>query len=321
MDDKEYLEILRLVEVGRLYYEQELTQAEIAKRMNVSRPAVSKMLSEARRSGIVRIEIKSPLEIDGDLVAQLKSAFGLKGGLIIPAGSIEGNLMSRLLTSQTARYLEGQLPSFSRIGLGWGHTIGDLIDELKTSPGAAGDQGTVCPLMGSAANAIKWFQPNELARMFAEKTGYTPYYLHAPAFPMSAENKKLFENTDQYRQISAIWESLDAIILGIGTYPSVPDQATAARFGDKLRKQKAVGMLATYYYDQSGRLIDSENDIVIRIPLDSLKKAGAVIVLGGGEKKLLSTLGALRTGLVTHLVTDELTARRLVEGFARQGRA
>ena len=316
MDDKEYLEILKLVEVSRLYYEQELTQAEVAQRMRISRPAVSKLLSEARKKGIVQIEIKSPLESDDDLVSRLKAAFGLKGGLIVPSGSAEGNLMSRLLTSQTARYLESRLPSLKKIGLGWGHTIGNLIDELKVVSPPSGDDGVVCPLMGSAANAIKWFQPNELARMFAEKTGYSPFYLHAPAFPMSADNKKLFENTDQYRHISNIWENLDAVILGIGSYPSVPDQATAARFGDRLRKLKAVGMLATYYYDQDGNLIEGENDIVIRIPLESLKRAGAVIVLGGGEKKVLSTLGALKTGLVTHLVADELTARRLIEEFA-----
>ena len=57
-------EILKLVEISRLYYERDLTQAEIAKRMNISRPAVSKLLQEARLRGIVKIDIKSPLMSD-----------------------------------------------------------------------------------------------------------------------------------------------------------------------------------------------------------------------------------------------------------------
>ena len=64
MNEKEYLEILKLVEVSRLYYEQEMTQAEIAKQLKISRPVVSKLLSEARDRGIVQINIKSPLESD-----------------------------------------------------------------------------------------------------------------------------------------------------------------------------------------------------------------------------------------------------------------
>ncbi len=39
-----HADILKLVEISRLYYERNLTQAEIVMRMNVSRPAISKCL-------------------------------------------------------------------------------------------------------------------------------------------------------------------------------------------------------------------------------------------------------------------------------------
>ena len=47
----------QLVAAARLYYESNLTQAQIAQRLNVSRPSVSKMLARARELGIVHIEI------------------------------------------------------------------------------------------------------------------------------------------------------------------------------------------------------------------------------------------------------------------------
>jgi len=95
-----HADILKLVEISRLYYETNLTQAEIAKRMNISRPAVSKLLSEARIRGIVTIEIKSPLMSDELLLRDLSEVYDLQGGLVVPSGSADDKLITTLLISQ-----------------------------------------------------------------------------------------------------------------------------------------------------------------------------------------------------------------------------
>jgi DNA-binding transcriptional regulator LsrR (DeoR family) len=303
----------RLAEISRLYYEDHLTQSEIARKLSISRPTVSKLLAEAKKTGIVKIEIKSPLEGDDLLLNQLAGMYKLKGGLIVPTGSNDENLNSKLTISQGAIYLDELIGTMRNVGLGWGFSMGGLIDALNPKTSKENMDRTVCPIIGSAANAIKWYQTNELARIFAEKTGFKPYFLHAPAFPVSEDNKKHFENTFEYQEISNLWTELDTVILSIGTYPSVPDQATAARFGNKLRERKAVGMIAAYYFDIDGEIIESENDIVIRIPLEILKKVKRVIAISSGEKKVNATRGALLTGIVTHLVIDEVTARQITE--------
>jgi DNA-binding transcriptional regulator LsrR (DeoR family) len=313
VDMKESSAILKLVEISKLYYEGNFTQAEIAKKMKISRPAVSKLLSEARSRGIVHIEIKSPLETNALLLDKLSMSYNLQGGLIVPSDSANESVTQRVLVSQAALYIERLIPSMKRIGLGWGYTMGCLVDELKSIKTKKASSGSVCPVIGSAPNDIKWFQPNELARIFAKKTGYTPHYLHAPAFPMTIKNKRLFETTQEYQSVSNLWSSLDAVIIGVGTYPSVPDQATAARFGNILKDRKAVGMLATYYYDQKGNFIESPNDIVIRIPLEELRRTKVIMIVGSGERKLSSVQGALLTGLVSHLIIDDATATQLVQ--------
>lgn len=307
------VEILRLVEISRLYYEDGLTQAEIAKKFNISRPAVSNLLSEARIRGIIKIEIKSPLESNENLLQPLIRQFNLVGGLIVQTGSGDANLKQRLLISQATQYVDKQIQEATNIGLGWGSETGNILDELKRRPQTSGSNGTVCPVIGSAPNDIKWFQTNELARIFSNKTGYSPFYLPAPAFPMSNENKQLFEQTDEYKKVSLLWDKLDMVLLGVGSYPSVPDHATAARFGDTLRKEGAVGMIATYYYDRNGRFIKNKNDIVIRISLNALRKTRTVLLVGSGLKKIYAIIGALKTGLVTHLITDEETALQVAE--------
>jgi deoxyribonucleoside regulator len=238
--------------------------------------------------------------------------FKLQGGLIVPTGSVDENVIINYIIAQTALYLESLLPTIKNIGLGWGTSMGSLIEAMRPQKPRENLDWAVCPIVGSAPYAIQCFQTNELVRIFAQKTGYEPHYLHAPAFPGSEDNKKLFENTSEYQKISKLWDKLDTVILGVGTYPSVPDQATAARFGSRLREKKAVGMIVTYCYDIDGKIIDSENDIVTRIPLESLKKAKRALAFGGGEKKFRALRGALMTGLITHLITDEVTAREVV---------
>ena len=60
-DDK----ISRLVNIARLYYEEDKTQSEIASRYQISRPMVSKLLEEARKLGIVTITSRTPRRAPG----------------------------------------------------------------------------------------------------------------------------------------------------------------------------------------------------------------------------------------------------------------
>ena len=50
-----------LLEVSRLYWEENLGQADIARRTGYSRPTVSRMLTEARRVGIVTVTVAHPI--------------------------------------------------------------------------------------------------------------------------------------------------------------------------------------------------------------------------------------------------------------------
>ena len=59
MDDKRF-ELL--AKVASLYYEEGLNQDEIAADLGYSRSYVSRMLTEARREGIVEIHVRHRLE-------------------------------------------------------------------------------------------------------------------------------------------------------------------------------------------------------------------------------------------------------------------
>jgi len=77
--------VLLLAEVARLYYLNNLAEQHIAERLRVSRSKVSRMLSEARSSGLVEIRVHSPLMLATDLQDVLKGRLGLRECLVLAA--------------------------------------------------------------------------------------------------------------------------------------------------------------------------------------------------------------------------------------------
>ncbi len=69
-----------------MYYEENLTQSEIAKKqLDVSRALICRLLNEARNYGIVTIQIHSPEEDSSLLKNQLKNSFKIEDVFIVKA--------------------------------------------------------------------------------------------------------------------------------------------------------------------------------------------------------------------------------------------
>src|SRR5215813_5133172 len=67
-----------LYSAARLYYTEDATQADVAAQLGTSRATVSRLLAEAKRRGIVRIEVVPPAEVaTGDLADRLTRALSL----------------------------------------------------------------------------------------------------------------------------------------------------------------------------------------------------------------------------------------------------
>ncbi|HET6735531.1 sigma factor-like helix-turn-helix DNA-binding protein, partial [Mycobacterium sp.] len=67
-----------LYAAAKLYYGEDATQAEVAGQLSTSRATVSRLLAEAKRRGIVRIEVVPPAEVaSGDIAARLTRALSL----------------------------------------------------------------------------------------------------------------------------------------------------------------------------------------------------------------------------------------------------
>lgn len=300
----------KLTEIAHLYYEQDLTQNEIAKRYGVSRPLISRMLKEAKAAGIVKIEICSPFPEGSYVMEQAMECFHIRGGKAV-SNRGNDNLTNDAISGAAISYLQ-ELKQ-SAYGIGWGHIIGNLVSLMEKSEPVDGLAVRICPLIGNSGVGNRNYHSNELVRIFALQCHAVPEYFYAPFIVASEQEREIFEELESYRQIEKIWAGLDVALVNIGNYPSVPDFASEARYGDILRKEKAVGKILNYYLDVNGRIFHSENDYALQIPLEMLEKVKHVVGICSANTSPKALVGALRTGLIHHLVAPEAVLREAVE--------
>ena len=289
----------KLAYVARRYYLDDWKQSDIAKELGVSRPLVSRMLAEAREHGVVEIRIHDPEARQGQLVEQLRRSTSIRDGVLVEDGR-DDDATNQLL-SQGAVQLLWQLRS-RRLGIGWGHLIGQLVTWLESHPQLGSTVTDICPLVGNASIPARNYQSNENVRLIAQQLGAAPHFIYLPALPDSLEDTQLLCSSEIYRQIQTQWDKMDTALVNIGNYPSSPDFASLVRYGDLLQQEHTCGRLLVYYFNPQGKVIQSEQDFAIQIPLEQLRRCPNIIGVCSANTSVRALQGALKTGLFTHLV-------------------
>ena len=289
----------RLAYVARRYYLEDQKQSDIARELGVSRPMVSRLLAEARALGVVEITVHDPETRTARLMERLRRMGSVQGGVLIDDGG-DSDGANRLL-SEGAVQLLWQLGA-QRLGVGWGYLIGQIVNWLEQNPQTDSPVTDICPLVGNASIPARNYQSNENIRLMAQQLGAAPHFLYLPALPESLEEKEVLCSTEVYRQIYRQWETLDTALVNIGDYPSSPDFASLVRYGSLLQEQRVCGRMLVYYFNEDGHVIQSEQDFAIQIPVDVLRRCQNIIGVCSANTSAKAVRGALRSGLLTHIV-------------------
>lgn len=299
----------RLEQIARLYYEDTRSQNEIAHLLGVSRPLISRLLREARQLGLVEIRIHSLEERDKATLGLARERFNLHGGRLTAEEGGDA-AVNQALAAGVMDYI-AELGG-GRLGLGWGHIIGELVSLLEKSQPQNSVISDVCPMVGNSGISIRNYHSNENVRIVAQQTGSRPYYLYTPAFAETKKELDLLKQTEHYLAVRRLWESLDVALVNIGNHPSTPDFASMARYGSLLNERRAVGRLIAYYFNLHGDIIHSDIDYAIQIPLDLLKRCPKVVGICSANTHWKSLAGALESGYLTHLLAPERLLRRVL---------
>ena len=297
-----------MVEVATLYYEEDLTQAEIGTRLNTSRSTVSRLLRDARRLGIVRITIDYPWARNSRREAQLKHVFGLRDARVLRAGNLTGDDLLEGIGHLAARYLESIIGSDMVLGVSYGRSIASTIRNLAPQRDLS---LVVVQLLGALGSDNPLIEGANLARSLAAKYGASYRYLYAPLVVEDARTRDQLAQEPLVQDVLAVGSQADIALVGIG---ALGDEAPSLIWRGYLNQHDlgglqqagAVGNMCAQFFDGWGRMLDTDlNRRSISIGLDGLARCKTVVAAAGGRRKARAILGALRGGYVDVLVTDD----------------
>ena len=304
-----------LIQVARLYYEQGLTQEEVAQRIGLSRSNVSRLLTEARQRGIVEIRIHHPLPTVVSLEAELKKRFRLQSAHVLWSGTRSTDMVLQGIGALAAEQLRHLLHDNMILGIGWGTALYETINGFRPMPVA---RVQVVQMIGGIGAANPHIDGTELARRLAEALGGQFRYLHAPLIVESAALREALMQERNVRDALELARQADLALVGIGSvHPKVSSliragYLTEAELQD-IARSGAVGDICSQHFDIHGHICDLElHQRIVGIDLPSLRKVKCVVAVAGWREKAPAILGALRGGFVDILVTDDHAAQEVL---------
>jgi deoxyribonucleoside regulator len=312
--------LFRLADVARLYYLENLSQEQIARRIGVSRSNVSRMLKDARAQGMVEIRIHSPLETVPRLQEELKARLGLRECLVMAAVHRESRALEAAdtvgeIAAFTARYLQENIPDGSIVGVGWSRTVYRSVNGgyLRKKSDV-----TVAQLMGSVGSSIPELNGISITARLADTLRANAHYLHAPMLVTDAAVRKGLLRDPYIRRTLEVARRADIMVVGVGAINRDHGQYRTGYLNDAdldyIRGSGAVGDVCGSYFSSDGSPVPLEmNERTIATSLEDMKRIPNRVCVSWGAQKALANVGAVRSGLLNVLITDEDTAREMLD--------
>lgn len=301
---------------AQMYYDEDATQAQVAARLNVSRATVSRLLSEARRRGIVQITVVPPERRSTDALAeQVATKLGLTQVFLsapLPGSEVSNGadgVMGRVLAPAVGRaLLAAGLMAGDVLLVSSGRTMYEVSRfELPRLPGVL-----VAPTVGGTDQPEGWFQTNEIARRVAEQIAGRAMYLFAPALP-GADLYATLQHDPTIQRVLQLWPRARCVLTGVGAPPVL--RSLAPQFVDlsSTAFMEAVGDICTRFFDREGRPVSFPGvERLIAVELEALTRIPVVVAVAAGEDKVAPLVAGARAHYFNQLVTDPPTAEQIV---------
>lgn len=307
-----------LVKAARLYYEDGLSQGEVARVLGLSGATVSRVLASAREQGIVEVRIndpRSPVRRVPDLEQGLVEAFGLTEARVgAPTASADG-LQS---VGRLAADLFGErLSQMRKVGLSWGSTLEAFVAEV---PERVVPLLKVLPLAGGNPGLDMAGAGGTLVQALARRCGVQPSRFLAPAVVESPRTKQAITSESSIRTALDLASDVDHAFVGVGTLgvrssvTIVEDMKLSQTELATFLAQKPAGDISGRFFDDDGVEVGPPtSERVIGVSLDDLRRVQCVVGLAAGQEKARGFRAALRTGVLDIVVLDVALAQAVLQ--------
>ena len=307
------------VKIARLYYERDLTQGQIAKRIGLSRQKVQRLLKGGRANGVVEILINPATGVFPEFETALQERYGLKDAVVFETTDYEDiKIVAAELGAVGAAYFCGLVKSGERIAMTGGSTVLEMVNSLRHHPRPDVHDVAVVQSFGGLGDANFPQHVTLLAQRLAAHLGAQCMMLSAPAIAESSQMRDAFYSDPGVSGVLDEARRATLAVTGVGPikgrdsffgealpYPDMPTPKGMIELG-------AVGDLMQRFFDKDGRPIQHEFDErLVGLTLDELRSIDTVLGMLGGAARFDAVKGLLAGGIVDILITDHVTAGRL----------
>jgi DNA-binding transcriptional regulator LsrR (DeoR family) len=296
--------------VARRYYLEGASKSEIAAELGLSRFKVARLLERARATGLVRIELDAPGEINLELSVRVRSAYGLRHCIVIEAPEDDDALLRGALGRAAAELLSEIVEPGDVLGVSWARSLMAMRGSLTRLPAC-----DVVQLTGALSLPADE-SPVELVRDLARRSNGRGFFYYAPMVLPDALTARVLRTQPDVAHALSRFADVTKAVVGIGAWQqglSTVADALSEHEREELYDLGVRGELSGVQFDGDGQpVITPLTDRLIGIDAAQLHAVPEVIALAYGAPKTAAVDAAIRGGLITSLVTHTAMARELL---------
>lgn len=288
------------------YYIENYTQQSISHLLGVSRSKVISLLERARQAGVIQFSVQQDSSRRMGMERELLGRYGLRDAFIVPGASTLTD-PNESIAQAAAMYILRRTADSAFINMGYGDTISRIVKHLATT--------AQIPLnMVTLAGGMNYYLPNTSSNVFNARL----YLIPSPLLLSSSTLRDSLRREPDVEEIFRMIPLSSMSVVGIG---SMNDHATIVKNGilnnndlTFLKMQGAVGDVLSHFLDKNGHIVSHELEgRLMSTPMEQLRTLDNVIGAAGGPAKAEAILSVLRGGYLDVLITDEDTARLLLD--------
>ena len=314
LSDSERARLDNAARAGWLYFIAGKTQDEIAKALNVSRPTAQRLVSLCLTEHLITFRLEHPIAACMELAARLTETFELRFCEVVPTDPAAPATVAGIAERAGAlleSILRGSKPAI--IGMGTGRAMRASVEQLASMD---------CPnhqlvsLVGNISPDGSASHFDTVAR-FADLTKARHYPMPLPLLVSSSAEREQLLRINAVSRVRAMADKADLRLMGVGQI----DQGAQLHVDGFINRDEllelmrlgAVGELTGWAFDAHGQILEGGTNLRLtsvphRVSADALTVGAAV-----GPSKVAAIRAALKGRMLSGLITDEMTAKALLQ--------
>ena len=304
-----------VIKVCQMYYEDEMSEREIADNLGFSRSQVSKILLAARDQKIVSVTIRNPFFDETYLEKMIMDEYSVSNVLILNASDSDYRTILNSFSSSITTHIMSKIKNDSVIGVTSGYTINAFAETIGF---IRKKNIKILPLVGGGFSGGPAWQANINAHLLANRWNCDYLQFNMPGFVSYAGIKGMLLDEPEIKMLLAEMDRTETAFFGIGEFSDDSTFVKANYLSEndvkELHEKNCIGGVCNFFYDEEGKLIDfSGYDRMIGVTPQCAMNIPTRIGIAFGANKIKTIKAALKGGWINYLITDVNTAAQILK--------